>query len=1607
MSSSQNEIKKSTSSQNKNPCNKEEQLKIERRELNSRLKHEHSECEKTKYEKIYRYFNEEDKKSTYKDLLNALMHYYKDEKQENNNFILSFENFLDMFEKDTMRYKNFKKQHVFEALCKILLMYDYDNGELGRDKEFYKSLEDYLKNPYDPLIIKTREKIMKEDKINVGSESGIVDIFFKTKQQKTKKIDCEWMCDCVTDNSKEETIDGQEYILIQNKYYSKEKSDIKNYDVTGIFTKAQSLYKTHITPRIVLMVNNSQALNDKLIRSRNANKGIISAIYGVYEIDKWFNLLLYDLLNSENIEDFLTKKGRTDKVKPELGPRFHQLYFSISTIEYHKQEYKKFIWGAVPRSGKSYMIGDLISKRKKSFFNDIIVILGAKTETESQFINMFSGYADFNDYGIIKTSTGKTSIFKDKNIYIFSQEWFKDKLIGDKFKLTVKQKYSNLFKIDNTVDIYFDEVHKGGSTDKSENILNAINEAGVTIDIFVMVTATFAKPNIRYKTNFIDKKEPKILEWSYEDQQVMKYIKNETKMDMMINSRKGIEREIIADIFQYYKDIYQNEFLDIISKQYARHPELVLVQPFDKIKLIEDEYGEFKIEQVFKNNLTCNACYEKQTIQNLRDPTRIFFDYGRIQKLLRLIAGFGNLKPDITIYGYLKTIGAPDHANKHSEIWFLPDDDLYENSDECRELCKTIKSDITYNEDVKDGKKTLPNIEPLTRGLAFALMEHPFFREYYNVLIVHNTPIDFKNIENGSKISYEKIFEDTGISTTIGSKRSLSETIRDYETKTYNEGKNLIILTGSKLRLGISLPCVDIGFNFDSIKSIDLNYQTMFRVLTERYNKPKPFGYYVDFNKERFIEFLYQYSNTYASGKNISNIRENVSNLQGLLLLFNINGLGLTKLNERQELRMYNSLIEQLKLTESGYKSYYSDFENITKYFKKSLMNIRDSDLKTLKKLIDNSHKLSKAKRDKITIKEGEKTSRPVAKQEEESAEEPQVEPEEEIDNSPNMEIINIISDILPRIIALIALFSNKRNYDCNNLNDCLDNCLRRLEEVDTNCDCTHIMYSDPLACYFNSPFYSRNLLEIIKTIKDIINNPENEQLFVSTNFIFNNIKEQMGKQDKPLILSMTEVEDIQNIIEKYLPVREEKKNKNGEVFTPMDLIKEMLDKLPSSVWKNPELKWLDPANGIGNFPMVAYQKLLKELPEHYDGPSGSYSDMAGKKKHIIEKMLYMVELDPANVKISRRIFGKKANICCSNSELNFSKCIREFGISEFDIIMGNPPFQDEVKEHDGQTKKPRGNKNKLYERITIYFLNNVLKSNGYLLFVTPDNILTGNKNPTYKELINYDIYDININNIKSNYFPGIGQQMCYFLLRKTKTNNHKTTITNNKGNSFDVVMKDRSVNPVGDWSPSTEKLINEYLNNDNQNSFIRTSEEKIQNIPSGKIKVLINSTESIKTNNRDVEGYGITKFILFRMQPSVEGILDSTGNIGLSTDQIYYLPLEGYNKTDIGKIVNFFKSEQYKILQKATTTGQFLKDGFIKSINIDKITGKKPKLLIIENSTEEKKEHARLKINKFITKKVREKKEKTKKASKGGKKNTRKNNSGKKTRKSFFRYFN
>lgn len=1626
------------------PCHQEARLREERKQLNSNINVKHANCEVSKYQTIYKYFNEE-RKSTFKDLLNALMHFYKDNKQKDPHFILTFQEFIDMFEKDTMKIKNFKKQHVFEALCKILLMYDYDEGELGRNKQFYSSLEKFVKNPNNPSNIKEREEIVNED-INVSSEGGVVDIFFRTE---TKNDDgkCEWMCDCKdTQNTSNKQSSNQEYILIQNKYYSKEKSDIKNYDVTKIYAKAQSLYesKQNILPKIVLMVNNSQALSDKLTRSRDASKGLIDKIYGVYEIDKWFNLLLYDLYNSENVEDFLSKRGTKSKLKPELTPRFHQIYFTEATLAYYEKEgYKKFIWGAVPRSGKSYMIGNMISKRRTSK-NDVVVILGAKTETESQFIKMFCDFSDYSEYGIIKTSAGKMdnikncdnfNTIKERNIYIFSQEWFKQgkiesvlnsalkRKLGNKknvsdntafFNETVLEKYSDLLRDGNKIDLYFDEIHKGGSTDNSENILNAFNNAGVIIDIFMMVTATFAKPNIKYSTNFIDTKEPKILEWSYEDQQIMKNIKNETKMDMMINSRKGLEKEIMRNIFENYNFIYGNEFLDVLSKQYENHPELVLVQPYNKLKDVD-----FDIKDIFNSNIKCTACYKKQTLQELRNPNNIFNDYGRIQSLFDILAktathGGRNILHPNSVYGYLKEIGAPDYSQRHSELWFLPDDDLYINSDDCRTVCNiNVKKDDTHDEDTKDGRTGLPNIEPLTRGLAFALMSNPFFRDNYNVLIVHNTKLEFTDKNNNTKITNEKIFENTNIGTTVDSK-NLSETIKEFETETYKNNKNLIILTGAKLRLGISLPCVDIGFNFDNIKSIDVNYQTMFRVLTERYNKPKKYGFYVDFNKGRFINFLYDYNNTYSSAKHISSVAENVTHLQGLILLFNINGFGLNKLNERQELQFYNILTNELNLNKDGYTKYYSEFNNMSKLIKKSLISVDIDDLSKLKKLIDRSEKQSQQKKIKVVVKEGENYRPPVYMVESEGSSGDSKKTtsssiiSENEETMTTVEIIEIVSAMLPRIVSLLALFSNKNNYNCENLNECLENAIRKLNEGDNICLCENANDTDILACYFNSPFYSKRLLHILETMKELLNKNDYIQLRDTTNFIFNNIRE-MGKENKALIYSMSP-HDIQKKIEQYLPVRQEKKDKNGEVFTPIELIEEISEHLPRSVWKNPELKWLDPANGIGNFPMVVYKKLLEELPDSYEGENGSYSNENGKKKHIIENMLYMIEIDPANVRISRRIFGQNANISCADFLEQEEKWKKDFnGVDKFDVIIGNPPFNVTVGE------KRFGSGRTLWDKFILKSFT-ILNKNGFLCFINPQNwrglgllhniwdLLSS------KKIIYLHIYDEKTGKGLFN----VSQSFDLYVIQNKENDNYKSTIIDEHNEKHMLDLSKLPFLPNSNINEILKLLTSEENGLDiNYGTQYHTSKPYVKKQKSDEYKYPIanninsDGIEFLYTNDNTKNFFGMPKVIV-SVGRYPYPYNDYDGKYGISQGG-FGIPITSKKQGD--DIIKAINSDKFQQILKSTKWGAFqidyrmfkyFKPDFYKQFLKGEVNKNTKKDFIIEESSDSSdmiKRDAAKKIKKFITKKHRERKnkkksnasKKSKTSTKGGKRKTKK----------------
>jgi hypothetical protein len=284
----------------------------------------------------------------------------------------------------------------------------------------------------------------------------------------------------------------------------------------------------------------------------------------------------------------------------------------------------------------------------------------------------------------------------------------------------------------------------------------------------------------------------------------------------------------------------------------------------------------------------------------------------------------------------------------------------------------------------------------------------------------------------------------------------------------------------------------------------------------------------------------------------------------------------------------------------------------------------------------------------------------------------------------------------------------------------------------------------------------------------------------------------------------------VLEIIDKRLIPDEEAKKARGEVFTPLNLVREMLfglrksaldkkesevwgiDKdgnffdddendriggIPLDVWRDPKTTWLDPANGIGNFPVVAFYMLDYQIGNH--GPSEYRGDKNKDKrrKHIVKNMLFMIELNKGNVNTARKIFkqivpGVEANIICANT-LNMSdeKIKKEFGTDKFNVIMGNPPFNAGGTHQNGSqiweyflVGDTREGEKKLYN-----FSGgiNLLDKDGLLLFVNPQGWRTPAYSNVFKKVKLTYIEVLKILDT-SKYFS-INFPLDYFLIKNTE----------------------------------------------------------------------------------------------------------------------------------------------------------------------------------------------------------------------------------------------
>ena len=270
-----------------------------------------------------------------------------------------------------------------------------------------------------------------------------------------------------------------------------------------------------------------------------------------------------------------------------------------------------------------------------------------------------------------------------------------------------------------------------------------------------------------------------------------------------------------------------------------------------------------------------------------------------------------------------------------------------------------------------------------------------------------------------------------------------------------------------------------------------------------------------------------------------------------------------------------------------------------------------------------------------------------------------------------------------------------------------------------------------------------------------------------------------LQKSDKYL----TNLDELVVLFRKYVEVADVEKKTLGEVMTPITLVEQMLNTLPSEVWSNPNLKWLDPCAGVGTFPSIVVQRLMKGLENVIPNPEKRYG-------HIIENMIYVCELQDKNLFVFNCVFDLGDNnatnsYCGSFLDENFDKHMSDvWGVEKFDIVMGNPPYQTS---NEGETKTQP-----IWQLFVEKSLN-ILIEDGYLNMVHPGGWrnIDGKFKSVQKMMTERQIQYLKIHTFKDGLKTfGAKINYDYYCLKNRKTNNFKTKIVCENG---DVVKYDLS----------------------------------------------------------------------------------------------------------------------------------------------------------------------------------------------------------------------
>jgi len=257
---------------------------------------------------------------------------------------------------------------------------------------------------------------------------------------------------------------------------------------------------------------------------------------------------------------------------------------------------------------------------------------------------------------------------------------------------------------------------------------------------------------------------------------------------------------------------------------------------------------------------------------------------------------------------------------------------------------------------------------------------------------------------------------------------------------------------------------------------------------------------------------------------------------------------------------------------------------------------------------------------------------------------------------------------------------------------------------------------------------------------------------------------------------------------------------------TPIDCICEMMSKLPEDLWKTKDLSILDPCCGNGNFFIPILFKLMENRELNL--------------KIILQEILEFNDINEDRLNIVRNIFcNDKYNLKITNNDFINHNYPSD---KKFNLIVANPPYA-KLLENGKRTSK---NHNLIKDFIKKAL--SLLKPEGYLLFITPDNWLSfADRNLLIETITTLQIIHLDLHSAKK-YFKKIGSSFTWYIIQNCPFYKDMNISGLWKGNNYNssVKSKRRKYIPLL-YNQTVDSILSKTIDNCNNHKFkIMTSSD-------------------------------------------------------------------------------------------------------------------------------------------------------------------------------------